>query len=314
MSSQKRNLPPGIESQIDSASVPNVRAPEEVHDDVPYRTPKDDFTKSELYRKWERRVVESDNDFVVVIAAASKSAVSGVGKTTLGITCARYFDASPPGFDAEQKATLNSDEFSRDLLTDDEEDRVPNQSAIIFDEAQGTLGDQGADARRSMAQSVMDISTAIATMRFRQNTAIIISQSTKWIDKRIDDLLDALILVQERDPVRGTVKAKVFETYYNDLSLSPTRYTEKMDEVTWPALPKSDPDYQYLHNLKQQSALNNIEEESEEEQSLPKDKQMEIAQELRDKGFTLVEIADSALIEYGRSWISEHTEAAGTDD
>lgn len=264
------------------------------------------FEEGDLYEKYERKVLNSDNDFIIVIAASSKSGISGVGKTTLAVSAARYFDASPQGFDAEQKSTIDPDKFSKELLVDTE--RVPNKSAIIFDEAQGTLSSNGADARRSMAQSVMDITTALSTMRFRQNTAIIVTQSTKWIDKRIDDILDCLILIQEHEHPAAPVRAEVFETYYNDLELNPTRYTQHVDSISWPALPKDDPDYQYLHELKEQSALGEGEED-EEDQSLPKDKQIEIAQEMRDKGFEAQEIASSALIEYKESWVYKHTEA-----
>lgn len=279
-------------------------------EDPGYTQPKQDFKEGKLYQKYKRRVLDSDNDFIVVIAAASKSGVSGVGKTTLGVGLARYFDASTTGFSAEVKSTLDPGKFSKGLLTDEED--VPNRSSIIFDEAQGTLSSSGADARRSMAQGVMDVTTALSTLRFRQNTAIIITQSTKWIDKRIDDLLDALVLIQDRDPNSGTVRAEVFETYYNDLSMSSKRYTEHMDTLTWEALSKDDPDYQHLHQLKEDSALGRGEqlEQDEEDQTLPKETQIQIAQEMRDRGMEASEIASSSLIEFGKGWVYKHTEAA----
>lgn len=284
--------------------------PEEVIEEPSYSQPKQDFRDGKLFQKYKRRVLDSDNDFIVVIAAASKSGVSGVGKTTLGVGLARYFDASTTGFSAEKKSTLDPETFSKGLLTNEED--VPNQSAIIFDEAQGTLSGSGVDSRRSMAQGVMDVTTALSTLRFRQNTAIIISQSTKWIDKRIDDLLDALVLIQDRDPFSGTVRAEVFETYYNDLSMSSKRYTEHMDSLTWPALPKDDPDYQFLHQLKADTAIGKGEqfgEDDEEDQSLPKETQIRIAQEMRNKGMEGKEIAASSLIDYSKSWVWKHTEA-----
>lgn len=268
------------------------------------------FTDGRLYDLYRRRVLDSDNDFVVVVAAASKSAVSGVGKTTLAVSLARYFDNTKGGFNAEQKATLDPKTFAHNLLTDEE--TVPDQSAVIFDEAQGTLSSSGADARRSMADSVMDVTTAISTLRFRQVSCLIVSQSTKWIDKRIDDVLDALILIQDWDG--DEARAEVFTTYYNDLETSPTRYTEHLDTITWPVLPEDDPDYSYLHELKRKSALEQGTEEEEEDKSLPKEDQIRIAQDYRDKGMTIKEIASSPLIDYKKSWVSEHTEAPGNDD
>lgn len=271
------------------------------------------FEEGQLYRKYKRRVLDSDNDFIVVIAASSKSGMSGVGKTTAAVSAARYLDASPQGFNAENKSTLDPGTFAKELLVNQE--RVPNKSAIIFDEAQGTLSSNGADARRSMAQSVMDITTALSTMRFRQCTAIIVTQSTKWIDKRIDDVLDALFIIQERKP-GAPIRAEVFETYYNDLELSPKRYTEHIDSVTWPALDSDDPDYSYLHDLKERSALNELDEagEADEEETLPKETQIQIAQELRNKGMKGKDIANSPLIEFGAGWVWKHTDAPEDDD
>lgn len=271
--------------------------------------PVDEFEAGDLYGQYRRRVLEADNDFIVVIAAASKSGISGVGKTTLAVQLARYFDNSAGGFDASEKSTLDADKFSKGLLTDTE--NVPDQSAVIFDEAQGTLSGSGTDARRSMADSVMDVTTALSTMRFRQISAVVVTQSTKWIDKRVDDVLDALVLIQPRHNQNEPVKGEVFDTYYNDLTLANNRYTEHIDTVRWEALSKDDPDYQYLHELKQQSALNQVtaaDDEDDEEQSLPKEKQVEIAQELRNNGMTLVDISNSPLIDYSRNWVSEHTE------
>jgi len=279
-------------------------------EDVHKPTPINSFKESPLYERWHRQVVQSDNDFVIVIAAASKSAMSGVGKTTLGIGMSRWFDLTDGGFSAEQKATLSAHEFARELLANRE--RVQHQSSIIFDEGQGTLAESGADARRSMAQSVMDVTTALSTMRFRQLTSIIITQSTKWIDKRVDEVMDAMVLIQ--DSSGGTIRAEVFDTYYNDLDEQNTRYVEHLDTITWPKIPKEDPDYSHLHELKEKSATNNLDEEGEEDdQELLKEQQIQLAQHLRDSGQTIAEIAENPLITYSVGWISNHTEAESDD-
>lgn len=277
------------------------------YDDVHKKTPMRPFTKSPTYEYWHQRVVQSDNDFIVVVAAASKSAMSGVGKTTLAIALARWFDRSTRGFEAETKSTVSAQRFARDLLADDEE--VQDQSAIIFDEGQGTLNSGGADARRSMAQSVMDVTTALSTMRFRQLTSIIVTQSTDWIDKRVDQVMDIMILIQ--DSTGGTIRAEVFETYYNDLDADNTRYVEHLDTITWPDLGEDDPDYRYLHKLKEDSATGDLPGgEEEEDQELPKEKQIALAQYRRDQGDIAQEIADHPMIEYGKDWVYKHTEAS----
>jgi hypothetical protein len=265
------------------------------------------FKKSPLYQDWHSKVMQSDNDYTIVIAASSRSAISGVGKTTLGLTLTRYFDRSKTAWNAEDKATLSATEFSKDLLTDPEDGgkQVPTKSAVIFDEMQGTLSGDGVDARRSMADSVKDVTTAIATLRYRQLTSVLITQSTQWIDKRVDDLLDALILIQPTDDASDGVRGAVFETYYNDLSNNPTRYTDRMGSFTWPEI--SDEDYDALHQMKAQSAENRV-QDTEEDTSLPDDQQKRVAQEMREKGFNMREIADSELIDYSRGWVSDHTE------
>jgi len=265
------------------------------------------FSETELYKDWESKVAKSDNDYTVVIAASSRSAISGVGKTTLAITLTRYFDMSDTEWNAEDKSTLSATDFSRRLLTNDtDEDAVPTKSAVIFDEMQGTLSGSGVDSRRSMADSVKDVTTAIATLRYRQLTSVLVTQSTKWIDKRVDDLLDALILIQPRDSATDDVRAAVFDTYYNDLSSGSQQYTERMCSFTWPEV--NDEDYDALHEMKENSAQNKMTED-DEDSSLPDEQQKRVAQEMRDKGFTLEDIAESELIEYSRGWVGNHTEA-----
>lgn len=284
---------------------------ESIADDVSVKPIYEPFGEGELYRRYKHRVLDSDNDFIVVIAAASKSAISGVGKSTLAAEFCRTFDASTVGWSAEQKATLNPQRFAHGLLADEES--IQNQSAVMFDEMQGTLSSRGTDSRRSMADSVIDVSAALSTLRFRQCTAVLVTQSTKWIDKRIDDILDALVLVQQQDPVTGEVQAEVFDTYYNDLELSPSRYTERIDTITWSPLPDDDPDYAALHEMKKQSATNQAseaeDEDGEDELKVPKEKQIEIAQELRNEGIIAEKIASKPFIEYGQDWVYKHTEA-----
>jgi len=210
-----------------------------------------DFQESWLGRLHRRRVVENDNDLLVAVSASSKSAVSGVGKTTLGIKLCRNFDVTEGGWNGE-KATLDSGEFTEELLKNEED--VPNKSAVLFDEIQGTLSSDGADSRRGMAQSVMDISKGMATLRYRQVSTVIITQSPDWIDKRIRNLLDALILVQEPG------RAEVFDIYKNDLSTGSKEYTEHKQTIYWDPLPDGDLDYQKLHELKAESADDDEEE------------------------------------------------------
>jgi len=77
-----------------------------------------------------------------------------------------------------------------------------------------------------------------------------------------------------------------------------------IEQIYWDPLPQDDPDYQALDRLKEQA---NDGEEEEQDTGLSKQQQIELAQSLRDEGWTLVEIAAHDMIDYERSWVSEHT-------
>lgn len=277
--------------------------------DVHWERPHKPFEESPLYELWENRVIHSNNDFVVVITAASKSAGSGTGKTTAAINLSRNCHKPNVYFNAEDQATLKATQFARGMMADP--GRVPDGAPVILDEAQGTLAGDGVDARRSMANSVIEVTTAIGTLRYRQLTTIIITQNTKWIDKRVDDVIDALVIIQDRQPYED-VEAVVFETYYNDLQRNPTRYTDQLCSFSWEPIPHDDPDYQHLHELKERSAEDDIVDEDDTPDEPSDELQKKIAQNLRNAGLTIREIADTDMITYSEWWVSEHTD--GGDD
>lgn len=257
--------------------------------------------ESWLGRLHTQRVLQSDNDFLVAVAPASKSAVSGVGKTTLGIRLAREFNVSDEKWQAKKAATLEAGALVDDILRNEED--VPNRYSVLADEMQGTLSSDGADSRRGMANSVIKLSRALATLRYRQLSIVFVTQSTDWIDQRVRKLLDALILIQRPG------FAKVFNVYENDLSSRRKEYTELRQTLEWDPLPGDDEDYQHLHRLKRQSAFSQSSEE-DEDQDLPKDAQMQIAQSHRDAGRTLQWIADNVdEITYSRETIRKNTVA-----
>lgn len=253
------------------------------------------FAESDLHQQWERRVGNSDNDFIIAVTASSTSPISGTGKTTLGIRLAHHFDATSDGFSGDEKAALNSEIVAEELIPD-----LEPKSAIIFDEAQGTLAGDGIDSRRGMKDSVVRMARSAAQYRKRQHTLIIVAQSTDWIDSRMMDLIDRLVLIQERG------RAKVYDHYRDDLpsARSTQEYTPMIEQIYWDPLPQDDPDYQALDRLKEQA---NDGEEEEQDTGLSKQQQIELAQSLRDEGWTLVEIAAHDMIDYERSWVSEHT-------
>jgi hypothetical protein len=211
------------------------------------------FSESDLHQTWHDRVVESDNDFIVAITASSRTPISGTGKTTLAIQLARHFDRSETGFDAEEKASLSSEKVAQTLIPE-----LPERSGIIFDEAQGTLASDGVDSRRGMADAVVKMARAAAQFRKRQHSLVFVSQSTNWIDSRMMELLDRLIIIQERG------RATVYDHYRHDLPSadSAKEFTPAVEDIYWDALPPSDEDYQTLDRLKEQANDGDSEEDT----------------------------------------------------
>jgi hypothetical protein len=245
-----------------------------------------------LHELWEERVVEGNNDLIGCVAASAKSAGSGVGKTTLALQLARALDASGGGFDASDKATLSATKFSRGLLNDP--DTVEDKSAIIFEEATGTLDDQGADARRSMAGAVMDVTKALATLRYRQCSALLVAQNIGWLDKRLRDVLDFLVLIQEPG------RAVVFHPYGNDFSSA--QYNERKCDLVWQPLPaggNNDGDYLALERMKRESTKDEVEEKAVQ---LDREQKVLVGARLRQRGVNVADVAEAVGMSEG--WVS----------
>jgi hypothetical protein len=247
------------------------------------------FERSDLYQLWQRRVVKSDNDLILAIAASSRSPISGTGKTTLAIKLARRFDATDGGFNGAEKASLSSEKVAETLIPD-----LNPKSSIIFDEAQGTLMSDGVDSRRGMADAVVYMARAAAQYRKRQHTLIIVAQSTDWIDSRMMDLLDRLVLIKERG------RATIYDHYRDDLPAANAarEYTPAVEELEWDALPEDDDDYQALDELKEQANS----QESEDD-TVDRNQQLALAASAYyDEGMTWAEVSREPWAEYSREW------------
>ena len=264
------------------------------------------FTETELYEMWHGQVVEPpQNDFVILISASSSTPVSGTGKTTATIRLARHFDRAG-GFDAETQATLDVGELAYDLAAN-----LPPGSALVGDEAQGTPGAEGFDARRGMKTEVIDGINAILANRNSGYTVILAAQQISSLDKRLIPLIDAWILIREEPP---EPIASVHKITDNDFNLSSAEIrTPELEQITWGKLPDSDSDYRTLEAMKERAKTKGSDDDTDDTGELPKQAQIELAQALRDAGKTIREIADSERISYGRTWISEHTSTDAAD-
>lgn len=270
-----------------------------------------DFEELDLYSTWQDRM-KSGNDLIVAIAASSRTEMSGTGKTTLATQLCRKFDDTDDGFSAEEKATLSSDAVANELYPNVEE-----RSAVLFDEAQGTASSDGLDNRRAMADEVMKMSRAAATHRWKQISLVIVSQSTRWIDSRMMDILDRLILIQEKNHDQGWARAVIFDHYFRDLpSNDKAERTPAIEDIYWHPLPDDDPDYQALHEMKAEAGkTNNNETAEEKEEKIPKPKQVEIAAYLHGEGESWIDIAAKPFMEYSREYYrKEVNKKQGEDD
>lgn len=219
-------------------------------EDTPYqaREGMSSWGDTNLHATWEKRM-RSDNDFIIAIAASSTTEMSGTGKTTLAIQLARHFDDSPTPFDASEQATLSSEEVAEEMLPD-----LTPRASIVFDEAQGTAQSEGVDARKAMANEVIKLSRAAAGYRYKQPTLIISTQSTRWLDSRLMDLIDRIILIQETNHEEGWARAIVFDHWFDDLANERREYHPAKEDIFWRPLPGDDDDYETLHRLKEEAS------------------------------------------------------------
>jgi len=268
-----------------------------------------DFEDLDLHETWEDRM-QSGNDLIVAIAASSRTEMSGTGKTTLATQLCRRFDDTASGFSAEEKATLSSDAVANSLYPGVEE-----RSAILFDEAQGTASSDGVDTRRAMADEVLKMSRAAATYRWKQISMVIVSQSTRWIDSRMMDLLDRLILIQEKNHDEGWARGVIFDHYFRDLPGDKQERTPAVEDIYWYPLPEDDPDYQTLHEMKAAAGnANNSGDGGDSEEKIPQSKQLEIAEYLHDDGHSWMDIAAKPFMDFSREFYRKEVKGLEEDD
>jgi len=255
------------------------------------------FENTDLHSTWRERVVQDDNDFIVGIAASSRTPISGTGKTTLAVKLAEHFDRTDRGFVAREKAGLDAGTVANDLIPE-----LEAQSAIVFDEAQGTLGDDGVDSRRGMASSVINMARSAAQFRKRQHTLLLVTQSTGWIDSRMMELLDRLILIQKKSARLGYARAIVFDQFKRDLpgGDQATR-TPAIEEIRWGPCDPDNRNYAELDRMKEDATS---EKDSENEELSSEQKAM-LAEELyKHTKLSQREIANHDKIEMSQSWVS----------
>lgn len=265
-----------------------------------------EFKETNLFKKWYAHTqVGEPNDFIIAITPSSKTSVSGTGKTTLSLSLAKRLDTSTSGFDAEDKATLDAGELAYDLLPD-----IDTSSAVILDEAQGAPGTDSMNARRGMKQETIDAINAILANRDKRITLIIVGQQLGMLDVNLYPVIDSWLLIRKgADEPDGPVVSH-YKLIVDDFDLkSPDIKTPFVEDLTWPKIPHGDQDYITMERKKQQ-AKKRSSGESEEDRELPKEDQMQLAQDYRDNGKSLEWIANNVdSITYSRETIRKNTVA-----
>lgn len=229
-----------------------------------------------VFKDWYESIkLGNPNDYVLAISASGSSSMSGTGKTTASVTFAKHFDDSEGGFDGAEKATLSVGEFAEKLPN------IPDNSAILYDEAQGIGDETGLDSRRSMKAETLQAINNILANRDKNLTVIITSQHLPSLDKRLPGLLDGWLLIKEGADEPGGPKAQYHHCHLADYDFgSPKVRTPSVDWVTWDALPAGDEDYEALEKKKQEAKAALDEDESAGE--MDRDVQAELAWNIKE--------------------------------
>jgi len=227
------------------------------------------------------------------IVITQRNSGTGGGKTTLaGWLCLNWDD----GWNAEERATLDPQEFIEAYP------KLPPHSCLLLDEAEEL------DARRSMAEQNVEFAKQWMMMRTRQIDSILTLPTSSALDKRIKELADIRINVVERGV------ANVYKIRIDDHNTDQVR-ERFLHELEWPDV-SEHPELQQVEQYKQDRIQQKREQHVEENESVDPDEveretKVQIAQQMRNNGKTIREIANDTGMSQG--WASNNTHAAATD-
>jgi len=268
--------------------VEGIPKPKTDEPDEPGSTP---FIYSKLYHDWYQRVACGDpNDYIIAISADPRSTgVSGTGKTTLGGGLAkRWFDHSEDGFDADVQYTLDPARLAYDMYNETGE-----LSVLVGDEMQGTPATTGLNSKRSQKSEALDAINALAAGRSDRKTVILIVQDLKSLNKDALTFIDAWLLIRDDYDYVATHYGVAPDVF--DLKSRETK-TPGVEELTWDALAKDDPDYQVMEQKKEDAKQGKREYsdddgEGEKQMSIPKQIRDQKIRQLYDEGIPQKKIA-----------------------
>lgn len=244
----------------------------------------------------------------------AQDARTGVGKTGLAVWLARYL-SEVFGYDLEPNDfTLSAAEYL-DRWQDHPGGSQP--SCIVFDEAAGA---GGGHARRAMSNQNVELGNVWQMMRTKRVVSLVTVPHWSRVDKSMRMQADYRLWCL-RKPLGMVVPYTVGSGF--DKGGTKTYSYDSVDRIQFPNMDRlGDPAYQYLTDQKdellesQYLDADKLTEEASQQRKDPdeviREKSKTIAQELRDDGYTVREVAD--MIDYGRTWVTNNTTAGRATD
>lgn len=249
-----------------------------------------------------RSKIRNDNDAKVIIVG--KNAGTGLGKTTLAIHLCRFIDSewNP----RENGAYWDPIEYEDDYNNHN----IPAGSAVLLDEIEVQ-----ADSRRAMSHENVKFSQAWSRLRNRNVINIVTCPSMAFVDNRLEMLADYWVLVESRG-VAKPHRININDFKPNKIQKDPFDGEER---IFWDKIPKSDPDYDYVEEMKsnmrsQAETIKMQEHERRVEKAIEEAKREfrnEIIKGLNDHTeLSQTQIADMPFVELDQSMVNKVVNAA----
>jgi len=224
------------------------------------------------------------------IAVASANAATGVGKSTCAYYLAHVLDTSTDGFDVEQKATLNVDDFLAGY------NELPKGSSLILDEAEQLTG------RRAMSSQNVKAGERWQMCRVQEICSLLTLPKFSVLDSLMRDLVDFRVEIERRG------MAVIYKK-----SHSPFRDTwwQAIQRFEYPSMDETR-GMETLHDLKDEfidkdsagegavmSASEARKETEKAEKQARREERNRMVRRLSEAGMTQQDISDALEDEYG---------------
>jgi len=250
-----------------------------------------------LHELKEKRRVENRDIKGLVTARDSET---GTGKTTLAETLCIDWDTVGEGWNAENRATLDSEEYTNAYLD------LPKGAFLLGDEME-----QMADNRRSSSTNNVALTQFWSTMRAWEVSTICTLPSTSMLDKRLKELADFRINVIERGV--GVVYLSKVDDHSGEV------WEKRLHRVRWGDL-AGNPEHEklkakkknHMENFAERSYLIDDEDDELTLEDLPLDLRNRLWARLVENGVAQEPIADTW--DMSRTTVSKAVKKVGRSD